>query len=1083
MSRITKAVIFIMFFLAIVGFSSVEAITADEIIEATGVKGGLVVHLGCGDGKLTAKLHRNDSYIVHGLDASSSNVSRARKYVQSLGIYGRVSVARLSGKTLPYAENMVNLVVAQKLFGIEENELMRVLVPGGTVYIKQGEKWRKIKKPRPDDIDEWSHYTHDVSGNMVAKDTVVGPPRRLKWKAGPEWMRHHDLVPPCAMVSGGGRIFYIKSEGPIEAQSAELAGHRWFLFARDAFNGVLLWKRPMPNWGWHQWSTKWLQRYNIPYQLGRRLTVFGDKLYVTLGYNAPLSELDAATGKVIRTFDEAGFVDEILCLDDKLILSVYNKIEKPKYKGVVVKKDVCAVSRQSGKVLWKKGAFSGVKSHLRFIDPFTRLGLCIANERIFLVDNDHLVALGLQNGEELWRIPRPDKDKYLIPKVGNDMCRLVATDDVLLFAQLDPVNSNVWHTIPGCIYAFNAKDGKLLWRDDKFGSAAYHSLPGVFVIDTLVWYHEHLWPDGIIGKKSRWVHQEDYDFKVFGAELKTGEIKKTYNTEKIFNVGHHHRCHRNVATQRFLLTARRGVELIDVADGKIEVNNWVRGTCLLGYMPCNGLLYTPQHPCQCYLNAKINGLNALAALPSDDSDRGNIALEARLDKGPAYNTVSECKDTNSTDEEDWPTYRGDGSRSGSNKTKVPFKLTEAWDVKLDGTLSAPVVSGGRLYVAAVDSHTVFALDTQDGSEVWRYVADGKVDSPPTIYKGIVFFGTRNGLVYALRQKDGVLVWRFLAAPKNRLIGAYGLLESAWPVYGSVLVHQGKLYCAAGRNTYLDDGICAYELDPASGRVLRYTRFCDLDPETGESPKTDDEKMPGARNDVLVGCGDSVYMRQLELFGNRQEQGKWVEGKARKKNEPVNPYDSKRRRSIKYEGPKPDIRIIASNGFLDDAYFDRTAMSVGTTYGQLVVYREDTAFGLQAYPSASRGSEFHPGSGYRLFSSKIEAPDRPWSYWSYESIGRGRFDTLWSEKIPVRGHSMVLTGDVLFICGPPDVMVPQDPYAAYEGRKGSILAAFSVEDGKKLAEYKLDYVPVFDSLIAAHKALFLTTKDGKVRCLR
>jgi len=43
--------------------------TAKQILDRAGIQGGLIVHLGCGDGKLTAALHANDSYIVQGLDA------------------------------------------------------------------------------------------------------------------------------------------------------------------------------------------------------------------------------------------------------------------------------------------------------------------------------------------------------------------------------------------------------------------------------------------------------------------------------------------------------------------------------------------------------------------------------------------------------------------------------------------------------------------------------------------------------------------------------------------------------------------------------------------------------------------------------------------------------------------------------------------------------------------------------------------------------------------------------------------------------------------------------------------------------
>ena len=76
--------------------------------------GGLIVHLGCGDGVLTASLHANDSYMVQGLDANTHNVERAREYVEGLGLYGAVSIDQLSDRRhLPYIDNLVNLIVVE----------------------------------------------------------------------------------------------------------------------------------------------------------------------------------------------------------------------------------------------------------------------------------------------------------------------------------------------------------------------------------------------------------------------------------------------------------------------------------------------------------------------------------------------------------------------------------------------------------------------------------------------------------------------------------------------------------------------------------------------------------------------------------------------------------------------------------------------------------------------------------------------------------------------------------------------------------------------------------------------------------
>ena len=88
-----------------------RAESADEILRATGVKGGIVVHLGCGDGSLAAALRANERYVVHGLDTDAETVAKARTALQAQGCYGPVSVAQYDGEHLPYAGNMVNLIV------------------------------------------------------------------------------------------------------------------------------------------------------------------------------------------------------------------------------------------------------------------------------------------------------------------------------------------------------------------------------------------------------------------------------------------------------------------------------------------------------------------------------------------------------------------------------------------------------------------------------------------------------------------------------------------------------------------------------------------------------------------------------------------------------------------------------------------------------------------------------------------------------------------------------------------------------------------------------------------------------------
>ena len=97
--------------------------------------------------------------------------------------------------------------------------------------------------------------------------------------------------------------------------------------------------------------------------------------------------------------------------------------------------------------------------------------------------------------------------------------------------------------------------------------------------------------------------------------------------------------------------------------------------------------------------------------------------------------------------------------------------------------------------------------------------------------------------------------------------------------------------------------------------------------------------------------------------------------------------------------------------------------------------------------------------------------------------------------------MIKTGDVLFICGPADIIDEHETFeklkkgdqsvqkvlakqdALLDGSEGSVLRAVSAKTGETLAEIKLDALPVWDGMAAARGKVYLTTKDGKVRCLK
>ncbi|MHC4659992.1 MAG: PQQ-binding-like beta-propeller repeat protein, partial [Planctomycetota bacterium] len=271
------------------------ASTSQEIIAKSGVKGGLIVHLGKGEVGFTTDSFLNDSFLVHGLYRDEAAVVQARIHIKKKDLYGKVSVQHWDKDYLPYADNMVNLLVAEELGDIPMDEVMRVLTPLGAAFIKSHATWTKKIKPWPEQIDEWTHYLHDADNNAVAQDMMVGLPRHLQWVGEPKYARSHEqLASVSAMVSAKGRLFYIVDEG---LRSDIRMPARWRLVARDAFNGVILWKRQMDKWTNHLHSFR-----SGPPDLPFRLVAVGDRVYVTLGEDKLVTALDAATGKNMVTY-------------------------------------------------------------------------------------------------------------------------------------------------------------------------------------------------------------------------------------------------------------------------------------------------------------------------------------------------------------------------------------------------------------------------------------------------------------------------------------------------------------------------------------------------------------------------------------------------------------------------------------------------------------------------------------------------------------------------------------------------------------------------------------------------------------
>ncbi|MHC4166196.1 MAG: outer membrane protein assembly factor BamB family protein [Planctomycetota bacterium] len=1043
---------------------------AKRILDTTGVRGGLIVHIGCGDGRLTAALRVNDRYVVHGLDADSGNVARARKHADFLGIYGAVSIDDFDGKRLPYVDDMVNLVVAEELGNVSMTEVVRVLCPDGVAYVKKEGKWSRTDKARPANIDEWTHFLHDSGGNAVANDTQVGPPKRLRWVAEPRWCRSHEFPSSVnAVVTSGGRIFTIFDEGP--AGIYRKLPQDCKLIARDAANGVLLWKVPMRQWQ-PEFGTGTGNRWNIHHTIPRRLVAQGNRVYVTLGFlDSPISVLDAATGEILTEALEGTKGADEMVLSDGILIA---KITKGRSIGATARlgmeslnDTLAAVDVATGRQLWRK-------ENIRVM-PYALSALA---GRVVYHNLEELVCLNTKTGDEIWRVPN------MIGSTLGAVSTLVITDDVVLFHGHGPEPATAKEQTKGrrkpqrgfYLTALSLEDGELLWRGKGHrGQAGACTQPtDLFVARGTVWCGGSL----------------------DGYNLRTGEVDRKLEIGKLISPGHHYRCHRSKATERFLIWPKRGAEFVDLEGDNHMRNDWLRTPCFTGATPANGLLYKPSDQCFCYPGAKVFGYMAMSA---ESAEELKPATDANLRHGSAYGKIVNRK-SKIVNPQDWPMYRRDRSRSGSTEMAVPAELNERWQIELACRGSQPVIVGDRLWVAEKDVHRIRCLSAINGQDIWSFTAGGRIDSTPTLYKGMVLFGCRDGSVYCLRAIDGALVWRFLAAPDDRRIMSYGQLESVWPVQGSVLVQDDVVYFAAGRSSFLDGGIIVYGLDAKTGRVLHSHVLEGPWPDINEDTGTP-FAMEGALPDLIVSDGKDLYMQRIKFDAK------------------LNRLETTQESSLG-ELDMGANHLVATGGFLDDTGFDRLYWMYSRRWpgfyfsqhspksGQLVVFDESTTYAVKYFYRRDQWSPlFIPGDqGYLLFADDVDnepilqdkkkmpkaldwLPKEAYSD-RHRRGGRGvekgigymrQYPAKWQKMIPLRIRAMVLAGDYLFAAGLPDVVDPEDPMAALEGRRGSLLQVFSTKNGSLVKSHSLSSPPAFDGLSAAHGRLYLSTLDGKVIC--
>ncbi|MBT3199936.1 MAG: PQQ-binding-like beta-propeller repeat protein [Phycisphaerales bacterium] len=1005
-------------------------------VQDSGIKGGIVVHLNCGDGVLTAEMPADNSCLIHGLDTDAGKITKARAHLRSKGLAGRVSVARYDGKTLPYASNIVNLLIADSLGEVPMKEVMRVLTPRGAAIIGGN---KPVKKPWPADIDTWPQYLNKADNNAVAMDSVVGPPRRIQWLDTPTWGRSHMAISTFASaVTCNGRMFSIEDRSLPD--NPYLPGAFMYV-ARDAFNGRLLWTREI-----RQWESITTYIKCLPTQQQRRMVATDDILYCTPVLEGPLVALDAATGKTIKTYDGLSPVQEVaydqgilfVNVGDRFNASAYNQTHKkanraaagtpsepfngsgfrkgyaPEIKDKAISASVIvAVDPKTGRKLWST---KGLKN-------YTGASFAVKGDRAVYQTGQGMFCINPKTGKKLWSVK-----KDITNQKGHDshtpgtMPNTVVITDDKAFA----VEGKM-------LLAYSLKDGKVLWRTGA--TACYEASVDVFYINGLVW----------LGGKG-----------VSAYDAETGKHVKTLK-QQVTGPMVHDRCYRNMITQKYFINSKTGgADFLGLESGGEFPNHWTRGGCGMGVLPANGLLYSTPYSCTCSIGDMLPGVNAYRADPEliKSNDAGVIKRKVRLEKGDAYGKIAAGAKAG---DGDWATYRGNNFRGGMTASPVGAKLAVKWRAKLPTVKpTAVTVAGGKVFVCDPDAHMLYALDSSSGKTLWTFTADGRIDSPPTCHKGMVLFGSHDGWLYCLRAADGELAWRFKDLP-DRLVGAFGQLESAWPISGAVLVQDDKVYASAGRSSFLDGGIFLYCLDPATGELLKsrsaYGPFAEKTGfpiavkstgiarggRRGKKGRAPAYIRPGFRNGVLVSDGAGIYLRHAAFAKDLSDNKTTGE------------------------------HLMPLGGFLDPRVQHRTGFILASRFQwwrnepkDIMISDKTNTYSVAGFQSSHNHAYFDPRtSAYKLIGKDLKV------------------------ALPINGRALTKAADVIFVAGEP--MKFKDPIwrnyvAAYSGKLGGRLLALSARDGKELASYKLPAAPIWDSIAIAKGRLYISLTDGTIQCM-
>ncbi len=733
-------------------WNAVEAVEADALLQTVGKQRGLVVCSSATEKSLVTQLQNTDGILLELFEGSS----------------------------LPYGENLIDIVYCADPASVPWTAAMQVVAPFGALVVAgqatvppEYKTWSRvvaikgathtlIRKPALEGADDWSHWQHGPDNNNVSEDQRVSLKGAFQWISGPA----HQPAGITSTISGG-RIFTATGWG---ADHKREWNYLYKLTARSLYNGTVLWQRDLP---------KGTQVHRSAY------VAQPDHFYYM--HDGVVEDIEPETGKTLQTWTygkESESLKWMVVVDDTMYLLAGPADEPVKtvryageHKGTLAQ---CPswenrvtgmiehvfgfriIAVRDGNVLWEK-------QEEKPIDART----CALRNNImcYYTVGGSIVSLDANTGAERWR----NRDTAVVERIDEVHIgeKMMTTPASLLMDDAYVLE------IPARrhIIAFHPETGAEIWSYEKPKKSQF----SIHILAT---------KNGLLTKIA-------HPKKERGENVLINAADGTLIQEKVKFGGRG--CSRITAVGDWMLNGAS--KQYNVVTGETLFSRWSRSNCWDGELPAGGLLVRVPMDCSC--SQEMSAWTARGAFPSTVPETYVPVTRAG---GSAKNNQSAPAPA---------AVRGHTDRNGfydsicaEGKQQWVYQA-EANDVRLFVTPTATAV-----FICGTDG-SIRRVQPDDGSVVWQKQERSPYFVAPHITQGLVIAGSSDGFVSARCLETGVIVWRTQLTPQERRIPYYGQLIDTWPIMGPLIVTENSVVTSCGMLAF--DGVYAVSLDIQTGQ--------------------------------------------------------------------------------------------------------------------------------------------------------------------------------------------------------------------------------------------------------------------------